>query len=132
MIDKITPDPASPNAANEKLADNILHAITSIKKWLVVLTAVIFVSMAVITTNTVVTNRAQKDIKEIGASNQRFLVNFASFMQCLVVSDKEVVTAMGVDAYFAECNKLLFRNTGLKPEPVTKVTMPPTTTTTTP
>lgn len=131
-MDGIEVDPNSPNAANEELAHTIFEAIISIKKWLVALTAIIFISMAIMTTNTAITNKAQHQAKEVSAQNQRFLINFSSFMQCLVVSDHNVVESLGVEAYFNECNKLLFKGTGQTPVPVTKVTLPGSPSTTEP
>lgn len=98
------------------------------KDW--ILTIVLFVTLATVgfTSTRIVQN--SQDTKKLSESNQRFLINFSSFMQCLVVSDHAVVEALGVQAYFDECNKLLFIGTGQKPEPVTKVTIPTTTTTT--
>lgn len=96
-----------------------------------VITIVLFLTLATVGFTSITSSRTAEEAKKISTSNQAFLVNFSSFMQCLVVNDKEVVTALGVETYFNECNKLLFRGTGLEPAPITKVTAPPTTTTTT-
>lgn len=90
------------------------------KDW--ALTTVLFIMMATMVFTSVY-------ILRVSQSNQRFLTNFSNFMQCLIVSDPEVVKALGKEAYFNECNKLLLDGTGVKLAPITKVTAPPTTTT---
>lgn len=99
------------------------------KDW--VLTVLLFVTMATVAFTSTVMVRTSNEAKHISENNQTFLINFSSFMQCLVVSDHEVVETLGVQAYFDECNKLLFLGTGQTPVPITKVTIPTTTTTTT-
>lgn len=130
---KTDPVEPSPNAANEELANHILNAITSIKHLLIAMTAVIFLSMAVITTSAILTNRVQTDAKEISQQNHRFLENFSNYMRCLIVNDEKVVVAVGEENYLNLCDKLLFLGTGQTPH-VVKITIPPefTTTTTTP
>lgn len=117
----------------EEFAQCILNSIDSIKKWLIGLTVVIFLSMAVITTNTVVTRRTGQEGKKISAQNNRFLVNFSNYLRCLVVNEEEVVLAMGKDAYLDLCDSLLFLGTDQKPN-VIKAKIPenfvPSTTTT--
>lgn len=126
-IDSVDP---SPNAANEQLAQNILTAINHIKNILVAMTAVIFLSMAVITTSAILTNRVQTDAKEISSQNHRFLENFSNYMRCLIVNDDKVVIAVGEENYLNLCDKLLFLGTGQTPH-VVKVTIPPELTSTT-
>jgi len=133
-IDPIV-NPASPNAANEELAHKILLAITEIKKWLVAMTIVIFISMAVISTSAILTNRVQTDAQEISQQNHKFLENFSNYMRCLIVNEDDVVIAVGEENYLNLCDKLLFLGTGQTPH-VVKAEIPPeftpTTTTTTP
>lgn len=106
------------------------------KDW--VLTIVLFFTLATVAfSSTMSVQNAQdakknaQETKKLGTANQRFIKNFSSYLECLIVSDPAVVEALGRQAYFDECNKLFFRGTGLVPEPVTKVTLPPSTTTTT-
>lgn len=127
---KIDPEPVSPNAANEQLAQNILNAITAIKHLLIAMTVVIFISMAVISTSTILTNRVQTEAKAISAQNHHFLENFSNYMRCLIVTDEKVVIAVGEENYLNLCDKLLFLGTGQTPH-VVRITIPPEFTTTT-
>lgn len=96
-----------------------------------VLTIILFITLATVGFTGTRIVQLGEDAKTLSQENQRFLVNFDSYMQCLVVNDPEVVEALGVEAYFEECRKLLFEGTGLAPKPTTRVTIPSTTTTTT-
>ena len=53
----------------------------------------------------------------ISDQNQTFLTNFSDYMRCLVVTDQELYKELGKAAYFDHCDQLLFRNTGLAPNP---------------
>lgn len=101
---------------------------TAVRKYLKAMTAVVFVALAINGAASIVTARIATDTKDIGQQNRSFLRNFSEYMHCLVVPDEVRYAEVGKDAYFAECDALLFRGTGLKP-PVRGVS--PTTTTTT-
>ena len=75
-------------------------------------------------------NQSVDSTKTSSEADTRFWVNYNSYLRCLIVSDPEVVKALGKDVYFDECQKLLFEGTGVSPKPLTKVTIPTTTTTT--
>lgn len=125
------PDPGSDyiNAHGEehsRLAGLILDAISHIKTLLIGLVFIVFVSMAIITTNTVLTHRTQQDQKLLARGTTQFLTNYSNYMHCLVIVDEPLYAAIGKDAYFAQCDALLYKGTGLTP-PV----RPPAPTTTT-
>jgi hypothetical protein len=133
MVTKKTDPPVesmSPNAANEVLAEHILTAINKVRHLLVIMTVIVFISMAVISTSAILTNRVQTDAKEISSQNHRFLENFSNYMRCLIVNEEDVVIAVGEENYLNLCDKLLFLGTGQTPH-VVKVTIPPELTSTT-
>lgn len=116
---------------HSRLAGLIRNDITRVKHLLVWLVAIVFVSMAIITTNVVVTRNNQKNIRTLSASNNKFLANFSEYMHCLVVVDQPLYQELGKDAYFAHCDALLFKGTGIKPpirppSPTTSTTSPQT------
>lgn len=125
----VTPDPLQPthsfgadyiNAHGEehsRLAGLILDDIKGIRNLLLSLVVVIFVSMAVITTNTVINYRSQQSVKELSQSNNRFLANFSDYMRCLVVVNEPLYEKLGKGLYFDSCDVILFRGTGLSPHP---------------
>lgn len=102
------------------------------------LVAVVFVGLAFISLAAMMTVRISNNSQELSKQNQElskqnraFLTNFSDYMRCLIVVDPVAVKAYGLESYFNLCDELLFRNTGLVPHP-TKVSIPPTTTTTRP
>lgn len=105
---------------HSRLAGLIINDIKGIRNLLLALVVVIFVSMAVITTNTVVAWRSQQHIKEFSQSNNRFLANFSSYMRCLVVVNEPLYNQLGKGLYFDTCDIILFRGTGLSPQPHTQ------------
>lgn len=88
-----------------------------------VLTILLFVTLATVIFTALNTQR-------VGEQNQRYLQNSSDYWHCLVVTDQEALKALGKEQYFAECDKLLFRDTGQSPGPRTRITIPSTTTTT--
>jgi hypothetical protein len=105
---------------------NDIHDLKNLIKALLV---VVFITLIVMTTSTVMSYRAAQKGKEISEQNNKFLGNFSDYMRCLVVNDDNVVKAVGLETYFNLCDDLLFRNTG-KSHAITKVKIPDTTTTT--
>lgn len=67
-------------------------------------------------------------LHEDAESSNRFLVNFSEYMHCLVVPNQVEYAKVGKDAYFAECDALLYRGTGHKAP--TRALVPTTTSTT--
>lgn len=117
-----------------RLANIIINNIKGVRKLLFVLVFIIFVAMAVITTNTVVTHRAQREIrslsesnKKFGESTNRFLANYSDYMRCLVVIDEPLYKELGKEKYFNTCDDVLFRGTSIVRHPYNSV---PTTNTT--
>lgn len=102
---------------HSRLAGLIIDDIKGIRNLLLALVIVIFVSMAVITTNTVVAFRSQQHVKELSQSNNRFLSNFSDYMRCLVVVNQPLYDKLGKGLYFDTCDIILFRGTGLSPHP---------------
>ena len=69
-------------------------------------------------------------LHDTAESSNRFLVNFSEYMHCLVVPNEVEYAKVGKDAYFAECDALLYRGTGHKSP--TRAIQPTTTSTPTP
>lgn len=67
-------------------------------------------------------------LNQTADSSNRFLANFSNYMHCLVVTDQPALAKLGKDAYFAECDKLLFKGTGM--DPIARKPVPTTTVTT--
>lgn len=116
---------------------DVRNDILGVRKLLRELLVVVFVALTVMSVTGIVTVRLSSDTqkigeqtKKIGEQNRAFLQNFSDYMRCLIVTDQEAVKAYGLENYFNLCDDLLFRNTGLVPTH-TKVTVPPSTTTTT-
>lgn len=102
--------------------------VHDLKKLIKALLAVVFITLIVMSTSTVMSYRAAQKGKEVSEQNNKFLTNFSDYMRCLVVNDDNVVKAVGIETYFNLCDDLLFRGTG-KTHTITKVEIPSTTTT---
>lgn len=103
------------------------EAVRRWRKWIIILLVTI---ISVLSFGVAALNQSVAETKKVGESNNRFLANFSDYMRCLVINDEEVVVAVGEETYFNLCDELLFRSTGLRPNP-TKVTIPPNLTSTT-
>lgn len=133
------PEPKKPTAAeraasSQELADKQREVVVLLRRnqfLLKLMTAVMVVSLAIISVAGIVGARTGAEAKEISQQNNRFLENFSNYMRCLIVNEDEVVIAIGEEAYLNICDELLFRGTGQKPH-VIKATIPdPKATTTT-
>jgi len=106
---------------------------TSSQKLLGLMATIIFICMAITSITAVYTFRiagqskqSNDNLEKLAESNQTFLTNLSDYFRCLVVPDEALYLELGKEAYFDRCDALLFRNTGLVPNP-----RPLTTTTTT-
>lgn len=112
--------------------------VNELRKLLRKLVAIVFVGLALISLAGMMAvrtaNNTAKIVKlnsEISKQNRAFLTNFSDYMRCLILTDPAVSKAYGVESYYNLCDELLFRNTGIVPNP-TKITIPSTTTTSKP
>lgn len=121
--------------------------ITAIKQWLKVLVAVVFISLAIISTAAIVATRTATNVKTLAEENKKIneanntlnkqaadsarltgvvLANLSDYLVCLVAPDVGLYNKIGKDAYLAQCDKLLFKDTGIDPPPRNKVIDPTT------
>lgn len=95
-----------------------MNELASIRRLLKLLIAVVFVSLAIISASSIVASRTSQRVKEISQYNNRLneenkaatdtlLVNFTSYMECLVLRDVKLYEELGREAYIRRCNSIL-------------------------
>lgn len=108
--------------------------LKEIKNYLKLLVAVVFIALAVNGAASIATARIATDLKSLAQQNrslnkqnQTVLTNFSDYSYCLNFPDEKHLAEIGKEAYFFECDQLLFRGTGINPTERHQLETTPTT-----